>query len=133
MLAQSTCLATVEWQRTDRHYLDADDQMLCRLSHLYWQEWPEVETANVTEGCWLAKVRLCEWTIFAIEADQRLAISEAIGEALSACQIEKLSGFQLLLANAVQSVSNDSANGTFDIRALDLPIPQGVAIAYGQR
>jgi hypothetical protein len=131
MIARSVDPCTIKWQRGERDQLNADNQMLCRLAHLYWDRWPEFEVAEVADGCWLSRAQLGEWTSFAIEVGRTAAITEAIGDALSYCQTGQRSPLQSLIESAVDSmVEAGNTIAESRIRLYNGAGPPGIFTAY---
>lgn len=127
---RSTDPALMHWQDVDLSQLGADDQMLCRLAHLYWDKWPQLRTSRIADGCWLAKAKLGEETVIAIELSLATATSEALGEVVSARQMEQPSAFQRLCQTALQAVDvlgDDEGKGTIEL--MD-HAPAGLCTAY---
>ena len=131
-LAQCSDTSSLDWIRGEIAALDAEIQMLCRLAHLYWEEWPKVEIAFVAEGCWMARVQLTKFSTIAVEAEQRTAVEEAIGEALSACQIGQISDLQARLSNALCSDTIATENQKLCTCKSDLPMPPNIILVCGQ-
>lgn len=121
---------------------DADGRMLIRLARLYWRENPEVTVSELDAETSVAWACLGEVTAVGIGCSIAEAVTEALGEVVSAIQRGQLSGRQgqnpwLGLRNRLTNVAPTSApidvSGSIRVEPMTgMPSTKGVYLAVAR-
>jgi hypothetical protein len=122
-------------------------QMLARLIHLYAGALPAVWTAGDAQaGACIVWAKVAEWTVAAVAPDIDAGVAEALGEALSAFQLGRLTDGQdawplaalrrLPLADAassnVDNIAAPSAAAVHYVAADDPSLPAGLCVGHAR-